>query len=174
MKRTGALVMALLFLLALALAVTARTPGQGGLPPAARARVEQYLASRSQVGTAVAALVAPATKPWNLTGDPGTLVFGDSVNYQTDLGSAWDGLLPVPFPPKELWCVLLQQGGAEPGQQSYRVVLVGLHMDMYNADWLIHVLPGSASDPGVWGRLSQIGCNLGLDEMGPRPPGDSL
>jgi hypothetical protein len=165
MQRIGTLITPLLFLLMLAIAVVAKTPGQGGLPAAARTRVEQYLAYESRAGVGEIRAAALAAKPWNLTRDPGIVVFGDSVYYQTDLGTAWgepDSLLPLPFPPKELWCVLEQQSSPASEEQSYSVILVGLHMDMYNADWLVHVLPGIASDPGVRERLSQIGCDLGV------------
>ena len=61
-------------------------------------------------------------------------VDGDTIYYQTDSSSRG---MPLPFPAKEMWCVLLEIDDLS-GVTSYRGVFVGLHMDMYNADWVVH------------------------------------
>ena len=74
--------------------------------------------------------------------------------------------MPLPYPPKELWCVLLSHDDAA-GKTSSAIVFVGLHMDMYNADWMVHKGPRDLSTPGVIESLRLVGCDLNLDQTGP-------
>jgi hypothetical protein len=68
--------------------------------------------------------------------------------------------LPLPFPPKELWCALLEGEDRLTGERSHAVVLVGLHMDMYSGDWMVHEGPDSPSLPALTQGLSAIGCDF--------------
>ena len=56
--------------------------------------------------------------------------------------------MPLPFRPKEMWCVLLEPDDRG-GVTAYGGVLVGLHMDMYNADWVVHEMAMDFSSPGL-------------------------
>jgi hypothetical protein len=70
-----------------------------------------------------------------------------------ELSSAGKGLRPLPFPPIEVWCVQLGQiGQASPG-----VVLVVLHQDIYNADWILYE-PAAGSVAELNAILSRVGC----------------
>jgi hypothetical protein len=44
--------------------------------------------------------------------------------------------------------------------QPYTVVFVGLHMDMYSGDWMIHAGATDRSLPVLLRGLSTIGCDF--------------
>jgi hypothetical protein len=46
------------------------------------------------------------------------------------------------------------------GEPTYAVVFVGLHMDMYSGDWMIHEGPTDWSLPVLLQGLSSIGCDF--------------
>jgi hypothetical protein len=46
------------------------------------------------------------------------------------------GLRPLPYPPRDAWCVEL--GRSEAAERDW--VVVALHADLYNADWVVHEL----------------------------------
>jgi hypothetical protein len=175
MKKITALLVSVILLVGVGTVVVAEMPTKAGLPAVCQLRLNQYIAHISELGTATVQLVVRAKKPENLGKDAGYTTFGDSVYYQTEDGPPGNekgGAMPLPFPPQELWCVLLKQGSRATGRTSYPVVFVGLHMDMYNADWIVREGPSDVSKPGVLESLSRLGCDLGLDEAGPRPAGD--
>lgn len=66
-----------------------------------------------------------------------------------------NGLRALPYPPKEVWCVVLK--GGEPGA---RVIFVALHSDLYNAAWIVHEPDGAPGSRELAGALSEIGCDL--------------
>ena len=101
-------------------------------------------------------------------------VFGDSAYYQIDYsysGKRGSGLKPRPFPPKEVWCVLLGRERSSTddstGETTYAVVFVAEHHDLYNADIVIHE---GARDPFTQDSFTQdfmeslamIDCDLRL------------
>lgn len=105
-------------------------------------------------------------------------MFGSTVYYQTDFApgdSTPAGVMPLPYPPKEVWCILLKERDKPTGVPSYAIVLAALHMDMYNADWMLHMGPRDLSTPGLMESLRESGCDLALDQTGPRStkPGKS-
>lgn len=138
----------------------------------------RYQESSSQQAGAVQQIVH-AARPWNLTPQMSRATFGSSVVYQTttnydvpgrfglratatpwprEFSSRRGGLRPLPFPPVDVWCVLLRQAGdASPG-----VVFVAEHHDIYNADWILHE-PNAESRPELNAILSSVGCDLVLD-----------
>ena len=66
-----------------------------------------------------------------------------------------NGTVPIPFPPVELWCVVLNEAAKPPS-----VAFVALHRDLYYAEWLVHE-PSSYADIGELNRrLSSVDCNL--------------
>jgi hypothetical protein len=84
-------------------------------------------------------VVDRAAKPWKFTREPGFIVYGDTPYYVTDNTYSLDllensGRMPLPYPPKELWCVLLR---LEPvytyGSPRLQMVFVARHQDLYNA-----------------------------------------
>lgn len=163
MRRIVLLVIPLLLLVGLGIAVVAQTQdGDGGLPFDSQARLDQYLADRFWPGTMGVQSVAQAHKPWRFTEEMTSGAFGDSVHFQTTQYS--DTLSALRFPPDQVWCVLLEREGltVEEAPPSM-VVFAALHMDMYNADWIVHEAEGSPSSPEVRSILSTIGCDLELD-----------
>jgi hypothetical protein len=85
--------------------------------------------------------------------------FGATMHFQTDMGGAGieaGGLSPLPFPPTDVWCVLLKGGGPPAGQ----VVFVTLHKDLYNADWIVHQGVDDASSVEAQHLLTTLGCTL--------------
>jgi hypothetical protein len=145
------------------LVVAAEIPTTVGAPSEVQTRLEQYRSSLGKVDSRVSTVVR-AKQPWNLTRDLGWTVLGDSLFFQTDQPLARtrsDGPAPLPFPPKEVWCSLLQSKDKATGAPSYSLVLVGLHIDMYTGDWVVHQPP---DDPSTIGEiLSLLGCELELE-----------
>jgi hypothetical protein len=151
-----------LLLAALGIVVLAEIPTKTGMPAVAQARLDEYLATAYPAGGVQVLVAVRARRAGRFGRDMSGLVFGDSVYYQSDLGPAWtetDSLLPLPYPPREVWCVLLQDSTAATGPAA-RIVFPALHMDMYNADWLVHeALPGQVTAE----TLDAIGCTLPLE-----------
>ena len=172
MKRGVLLIVALLLLAALGVGVLVLLPGKAGLPAGCQAALDQYLAYKNvslAEGLSVKA-EAKAAKPGSLTQDVSYAVYGDSTYYQTDenykeaSGQAeaptiWtrEEFRPLPYPPEEVWCILLERSAQTPG---YGVAFVSLHQDIHNAGWVVHE---AAPDPFVPESLqvaSDLGCDL--------------
>jgi hypothetical protein len=165
-KRTTLLIIPALLLVVLVAAVLFQIPSKAGLPQGVQTRLDQYLASPFAKGTMTLRLAERARRPWNLTQAMGFAVLGDSVYFQTDSSLTWEqggGPSPLPFPPKELWCALLEAGDEGEGDGTQTVVFIGLHMDMYNGDWIVHQGPEAPFSPEFLGVLSSIGCMPELD-----------
>lgn len=64
--------------------------------------------------------------------------------------SGYDGGMPIPYPPTELWCVQL----SSPDPAAPKVVLAALHQDIYNAEWIVH----EVTDPAT--VLPAVGCQF--------------
>ncbi|MCU0522285.1 MAG: hypothetical protein MUF84_16520 [Anaerolineae bacterium] len=62
---------------------------------------------------------------------------------------------PLPYPPDEVWCLLLTQ---EPPGATLELVYVALHMDLYNAEWAVHEVGTAPFDDAVFSGLKTIGC----------------
>jgi hypothetical protein len=163
MKRGSLLIISVLLLVVLVGAVTAQIPEGAGLPAGVQARLEQYLHSRHVPGRAAVLAVVRARQPWHFSEDMSSAVLGDSVYFQIDYPLTWEdggGSSPLPFPPKELWCALLEGEDRLHGESTYAVVFVGLHMDMDSGDWMIHEGPTDQSLSALLRGLSAIGCDF--------------
>jgi hypothetical protein len=164
MKRFTFLLVPVLLLTVLVLVVAAEIPTAAGAPGGVQTRLEQYRSSLDVEAECRVCAVVRAKRPWNLTRDLGWPVLGDSLFFQTDQPLTWsrsDGPSPLPFPPKEVWCARLESKDRATGAPSYSVVLVGLHIDMYTGDWVVHQPP---DDPSTIGEmLSLLGCELELE-----------
>ena len=175
MKRGVLLIVALLLLAALVAGVLVLLQGKAGLPAGCQAALDRYLNYKNVTlneGLGVESTVK-ATKPGGLTQDVSLTVYGDSVFYQTDedyqksSGDAeatdyWatDGRRPLPYPPEEVWCALLDRNAKAP--QS-GVVCVSLHQDIYNADWVVHEVGPDPFAPASIQVASDLGCDLEVD-----------
>jgi hypothetical protein len=186
MRSRSVLAVPLLLLVVLVAATGAQIPEERGLPVGVQTRLEEYTDFWYAPGAAVVVSVERAKKPWNLTGEMSHAVFGQSAYFPGDHGPAWPSgnePMPLPYPPKEVWCALVEQTNldADPegsaGGTTHEVLFVGLHMTMYNADWMVHkgtplgpASQSSLSGAGLQETLSTIGCDLGLTQMGPVAP----
>jgi len=63
---------------------------------------------------------------------------------------------PVPYPPSDLVCVVLEDI-AEDAMPS-RLVYVALHQDLYNAAWIVHEADVLPVDDDTKGDLAVLGC----------------
>jgi hypothetical protein len=175
MKRGILLIVALLLLAALGAGMLAFLPGRAGLPAGCQAVLDQYLAYKNvslAEGLSVKAEVK-AAKPGRLTEGVNYAVYGDSTYYQTDENykeasgeaeatAAWskEELRPLPYPPEEVWCVLLERNAQAPG---YGVAFVSLHQDLHNADWVVHEVGPDPFAPESLQVASDLGCDLQVD-----------
>jgi len=175
MKRGVLLIVALLLLVALGAGVVALLPDRAGLPAGCQAALDQYLTYKNMTlaeGLSVKAEVK-AAKPGSLTQDVSYAVYGDSAHYQTDENykeaggeaeatTVWskEELRPLPYPPEEVWCVLLERNAEAPG---YGVAFVSLHQDIYNADWVVHEVEPDPFAPASIQVASDLGCDLEVD-----------
>ena len=169
------MIVALLLLAALAAGVLALLPDKAGLPAGCQAALDQYLAYKNvslAEGLSVKA-EAKAAKPGSLTQDVSFAVYGDSTYYQTDENykeasgqaeatTVWtkEELRPLPYPPEEVWCILLERSAQTPG---YGVAFVSLHQDIYNADWVVHEVGPDPFAPESLQVASDLGCDLEVD-----------
>jgi hypothetical protein len=154
--------MVALLLAVLGVVVLAELPAESGMPAVARTRLDEYLAALYPSGDVQVQVAVRARHARFFDATMSGRVFGDSAYYQTDLGPVRverDGLLPLPYPPREVWCVLLNDSSAQ-AWFAVRVVFPALHMDMYNADWLVHE---AAPDQDMLQTLDTIGCALPLE-----------
>ncbi|MGD9148381.1 MAG: hypothetical protein PVI80_22650 [Anaerolineae bacterium] len=166
MKRASLLVIPLLLLALLVVAVTAEIPERAGLPTGVQACLDQYIASSFTPSQTSILAVKRAQRPWNFSQALSDRVLGDTVYFQTDDSLTWtgeSGPSPLPFPPKELWCAILAGQDDVNGQRGYSIVFVGLHMDMYNGDWLVHETGENPFTAESEAALSQIGCQMELN-----------
>lgn len=180
MKRLLAVLIAVLLPTGLVFSVLWVT-SESGLPAAAQARLSQYLQYPATVPQPPYGVqrIAQASQPWNFSADMSGASFGDSVIFRTTHNQlapepAWpletmtsgsphtgmQGEQPLPFPPRELWCVRL--GRVASGDT--RVVFVALHENLYNADWIVHEARPDVTMPALLADLSAVGCDLGLGQ----------
>jgi len=161
-----------LLLVALGALVGAFVAAEARRPVGWEAELEKYVEYRDSLssGTTTAQLVARASQPWNFSRDMSHASFGDSVYYRTDYGydaGRGGGPRPLPFPPDEVWCVLLQRDRASTtdsvGEITQEVVFSVLDRDMYNADWVIHEGASAPFSPEFMEDLSLVGCDLALE-----------
>lgn len=154
---------------------------ESGLPAAAHARLSQYLQYPAAVARPPYGVrqIGQASLPWNFSADMSGASFGDSVIFRTTHNQlapdpAWplgimtpwslhagrQGAQPLPFPPRDLWCVRL--GGVTGGDT--RVIFIALHEDLDNADWIVHEARPAVTRAALLADLSSVGCDLGLGQ----------
>jgi hypothetical protein len=121
-------------------------------PDPRQQEIQTYLHCRStvyvqplQIGES-----AQARLPQNFRADMSKASFGNTPYYGTDcrLNPNNTGQKPMPYPPNDVWCV--EVISADPDAPS--AIVVALHQDIYNADWVVH----EVTDPAT--VLPAIGC----------------
>jgi hypothetical protein len=76
-------------------------------------------------------------------------------------GGSYIGSRPIPYPPTEVWCVLLKLAS----EDTYFVVFANLHMDMYNAQWIVHEGEKAPFSQIFLDRVTSFGCDLDLSDL---------
>ena len=162
------------------IAIVAVVAAALAFPTAAKDELDAYLdhlASSSPPGAARAEVITldRARRPWSLSSEQNYPVFGTSPTYQSDRRSDWptaalqtpiwsDEIVttsgashPVlPFPPEEVWCVLLA------GESQDQVIFLARHhREPYYTDWVIHQGPHTPFPDSLHDILSAVGCDLG-------------
>jgi len=124
--------------------------------------------------------IAKAKRPWNFTPEMSQISIGESAYYQTDFRyedkpSAYDNfsilpaeipdgsLIPLPYPPKELWCAFLETKKSSENNNSSEeaiLVIVALHQDLYNADFVIHEIAPKSQNEINYQILAAVECEF--------------
>jgi hypothetical protein len=165
MRRAGVVVFPLL--LATALVVASLVAMRTNRPPDWQLELDKYVEYKDSLssGTTTVQLVDRASRPWNFSRDMSHAIFGDSPYYQTDDSyGGRRGPRPLPFPPEDVRCVLLERDHNE--ETTYNIVFVAEHQDLYNADVVIHEGASDLSDQPFAESISEIGCELVLAQLG--------
>lgn len=185
MKRTvlvlTTLAVAAVFVIALALAL-ARSPGRRTVDW--RSIVSDYLAYKGWTGQVTIKQSVKARAPYNFTEAMNLSTYGEGPYYTVDTSSNFNQNVttphptkgsgnetansfrtgrPIPYPPKEVWCVLLQRHTAE--DDTFHFIFANLHEDMYNAEWIVHVGEQASFSPTFLERIASVGCDLDLSNL---------
>jgi hypothetical protein len=93
-----------------------------------------------------------ARLPQNFQAEMSEASYGNTPYYVTThrANPDYPGQKPLPYPPNDLWCVKLKS--ADPAAPS--VVVLALHQDIFNADWVMH----EVNDPET--VLPAVGCQF--------------
>ena len=125
-------------------------------PDPRQLELQTYLQCRSKTYTQPLQLgeSVQARLPQNFQADMSKASFSNTPYYETDcrFNPDYAGYKPMPYPPNDLWCVKVIS--ADP--QAPQAVVVALHQDIYNADWVVH----DVSDPET--VLAAVGCPFPL------------
>ena len=147
-------------------------------PPDWQLELDKYVEYKDSFssGTTTVQLVDRASRPWNFSRDMSHAVFGDGPYYQTDYGYSGEGRnrggpRPLPFPPEDVWCVLLERDHNSTDdlieETTHTIVFVAEHQDLYNADVVIHEGASDLSTQAFVESVSRIGCDLVLAQLSP-------
>ena len=170
MKKALALILLSLLSLTLVVAIVATV---GNHPPDWQMALDAYVEYKDALspGTTTARVVDQARRPWNFSRDMSRAVFGDNVSYQTDYTydeNRRTSAKPRPFPPQEVWCVLLERDPSSASdsakETTYAVVFVAEHHDLHNADIVVHEGAADLFTQELRDGLSLIGCDPGLEQ----------
>ncbi len=119
-----------------------------------------------------------ARLPWNFSPLPGDLSYGDSNFFHTDVHTLTqvpvvqatgdlstdhgDSGVPLPNPPVDIWCILLERENPLPvSLENLRVVYAARYDALYAADWVILESAPFRTLNEINQRNTQIGCNIG-------------
>jgi hypothetical protein len=139
MRKVGLLAIPLLVLMATAIVVLSF---ESKRPAEWRVELNDYIRydqSRFPGGTRVQATTA-AKQPWNFDPEMSNFVFGNSV-FRTD--NSYDGTpggyIDLPFPPEQVWCVLLVRNDSFSQVSKNQIIFVAHHNDnVWWQDWVVH------------------------------------
>jgi hypothetical protein len=122
-----------------------------GSPARIDTLVSEYVYSFIDRGVAIRQYVQ-ARLPQNFRVEMSKDSYGNTPYYATTHRSNpnYPGLKPLPYPVNDLWCVQLKSADSTAPQ----AVLLALHQDIYNADWVMH----EVTDPEA--VLAAVGCHF--------------
>jgi hypothetical protein len=69
------------------------------------------------------------------------------------LSAQSSGQVPLPYPPEDLWCVLMNPAAAAP-----KSVFLALHGDIFVDAWVVHELPPNVSRDALADDWAKVGC----------------
>jgi hypothetical protein len=170
MKRTWivfvTLIMAIVLIGVLVLAL-ARSPGRHTVTW--RSIVTSYIEYQGWGKQVTIAQAVKARAPYNFTKELNLFTYGEAPYYMVnETSSSYNGSRPIPYPPKEVWCVLLQQQTS--GNDTFSLIFANLHEDMYMAEWIVHQCECSESEPPPLSQaflddIASLGCDLDLTNL---------
>jgi len=93
-----------------------------------------------------------ARLPQKFQADMSKASFSNTPYYETDcrFNPDYAGYKPMPYPPNDLWCVKV----ISTDPKAPQAIVVALHQDIYNADWVVH----EVTDPET--VLAAVGCQF--------------
>lgn len=120
-----------------------------GSAPSMETLVGQYVYPFLDRGVMIEHYVQ-ARLPQNFQADMSQASYGNTPYYITThrANSDYPGQKPLPHPPNDLWCVKLKS--TDP--TATQVVVLALHQDIFNADWVMY----EVTDPVT--VLPAVGC----------------
>lgn len=123
--------------------------------------LDQYLAYLRSTGQPSYSLLSavPSSMPDNFTPQMSAVSYSPSVIFETSQNSSPEyasALLPMPYPPDEVWCVLLKDG------KQQQLVYMALHNSLYNADWIVHIPSEPWGSPALQTNLQTLGCSFDI------------
>jgi len=130
--------------------------------------LDDYLAYKRTLSgrSFTVSLSMQARMPMAFTEDWSGATFGDTHYYAVDYLYDDEGSLgqrPLPFPPQEVWCVLVKEQGAPEGTDPYHLLFVALHQDLYGADWIVHEGVSKLLSREAATTMTALGCELTPD-----------
>jgi hypothetical protein len=133
--------------------------------PAWRSALNHYIAYKTSPPAAMITLErsVQAGQPWRFRTDMSSATYGDCFYFDVSNCDTIKQALPdppLPFPPEDLWCALLQSTASD--HEARWVVYIARHEDLYNAGWIVHESSRSLSDPLLADDLASIGCSAVL------------
>jgi len=139
-----------------------------GQTPLWRAELHKYISDRSTALDKEMTVVytARARRPHLFEAHEGHATWGGGRHFRTDHSysprKAY-GTTVLPFPPEQVWCVLVQRRHCPGGSLEGHVIFVALHLDLYYAEWIVHEGESEPFSQEFLSILSQVGCDLGLE-----------
>ncbi len=125
--------------------------------PAWKARLEHYLTYLRETEQSSFQVISTdnASAPANYSTAMSAESYSDSAIFETTHNQYPDyaaGLQPIPYPPEQVVCVLLEGNGQR------ELVYVALHNSLYNADWIVHISPEPWGSAILQSHLQILGC----------------
>jgi hypothetical protein len=122
--------------------------------------VNAYIEHKGWAHTASVEQAIQADNPENFAQGIGLRTLAQGPYYVVDEPfGGQNGSKPLPYPPEDVWCVLLKH----PEGYPHRLIFAVYHVDLYSAEWVIHEDELAPFNEQTQERVAQLGCtSLGL------------